>query len=195
LSSLSSGRRFALLFVVSAVVLGAVFFLVRRLDWSYYPAPRLMFELGFLIVLFVVFSWRIIRPLHLPPLRRVARLLPLIAILVVFLAPLALPLAHQAHPESLQGVGEDLASRALACFFWGIGISSIIGIASYLLVRGAGGISTMSVGFWLLAGLFAELALHIHCPLVHPLHIALGHLTIIPAFLFMWLSLRLSKRP
>lgn len=193
LSALSSSRRIALMIIISAFVLGAVFVLVRRLDWFLYPAPRLMFELGFLIVLFVVYLWTVIRPLHLSPLRRGARVLPLIAVLVVILAPLALPLAHQALPESLRGVGEDLAARALACFFWGIGVSGIIGIASYLFMRGARGISSMRIGYWLLAGLFAELALHIHCPLVHPLHIALGHLTIIPAFLVVWLILRFSS--
>jgi hypothetical protein len=182
--------RLAEVLAVGALVLAAIWVLKRRADWEVYPILRWLIEASGLAALVVAYTGAVTRPLYRPPYRAGSVLAAGVAALCALAAPLLLPLAHEAHPESLKGLGPDLASRAIACYAWGSAIGAGVATAAYLVTRGVDALSGLSPGLFLLLGLFSALALHIHCPIVHPLHIALGHTSVTLTSLMAFLVLR-----
>ena len=168
--------------------------LVRRVDSDVYPMHRWMFEVSAMGIAVVAALTATLRPMHRPRYSVAVEIAFLTGISAVLLTPLLLPEAHGSHPASLQGAGEDLFRRAVACFGWGTAVGAVLGVPVYLASRGAGRLSTVHLAFWLLMGIFAQLVLHLHCPIVHPLHIALGHTVIVPVLLLIALILRFADR-
>ena len=163
--------------LVSLIVLSVVLFRARA-DLHVYPSSRFFTELFVMGGALSLFLWLAIRPLHKSPVVRwkVTGLMAVAAVMVA--VPFILPEAHHAHPESLKGVGDDLWARALACFVWGSVIGAFLAVAGRFLLRGGKKSAVLNVPLLWAAGLLALLSLHLHCPIVHPLHIALGHSSI-----------------
>jgi hypothetical protein len=185
------------LIVVMACVLlaaAAVWLLVRRVDWHHYPPLRWLLEAGGMFLVTTAYITGTLRALHRAPRPAWQRWAAYAATLAVLLMPLVLHEAHLSHPESLKGVGDDLILRALVCFLWGLAVSAAVAVPAYLASRGAGGLAQLSFAFPLAMGLFAQGALHLHCPIVHPLHIALGHTAIVPFLLVLFLAVRYLQR-
>ena len=185
------------LLAVAAAVAGVILFvglLSRRVDLGQYPLFRWLLEAGLWVFVTSAVVVRSVRSRHLPPVPSWRTGLLAIAVLSVLAMPLLLPEAHLLHEESLKGIGEDLFHRALACFVWGTSVSLAVGAAEYLVSRGQPGVGDLPVFVWLSTGIFAQTALHLHCPIVHPLHIGLGHTSIVPGLLAGFLLMRSLRR-
>ena len=144
-----------------------IWLFVRRVDWDHYPLWRWLLEAGGMTFLTSIFVAGAIRALHLPPMASWKKATTALATLTVLALPLMLPEAHLTHPESLKGIGDDFMHRALACFLWGIAVSSAVGIPTYLVSRGARGVGGLPILFWLSIGLFAQ----VPCTSTAPLYI------------------------
>lgn len=172
LRHMPTNRRLAIALCASLV--GAtVFFLVwRRPDWSVYPVVQMIVVVvamaiatGFGVVLSMPRAYRPERPFPL-------RLALLGFLLAIPFVPALLPIAHEAHPASVEpnlwvGIGKCLGLGTLAAF------PALITIR--LLQR------DQKLELWptifaaLAAALGANIALQVHCPVVDPAHIAIGH--------------------
>ncbi len=171
-------------FTLAAALL--VWLFMRRVDWHQYPMLRFLPEAAAMLLAAGASLFAVLRPLHRPPRTKLQVIGLAATTAAVLLAPLLLPPAHTNNPESLKGVGDDLVHRAIACFRWGIAMGCILGVPAFFASRGARGFTALPVLFFAAMGLFAQLALHLHCPIVHPLHIGLGHTAIVPALLAVY---------
>jgi hypothetical protein len=88
-----------------------------------------------------------------------------------------MPPAHWEHPVATQGIGSDWARRAAACFFFGALFGLPILLSILAVDRGLGRTNVALLGA-ASVGLTGNLALQLHCPLTHPLHLVPGHATI-----------------
>jgi hypothetical protein len=161
-----------------------------RVDYPEYPKGRLMAQLLLIAAAGAITLIVSMRPLQKPPLPRgmVWTVLGLSVILAVTLA--ALPVAHQAHPESLKGVGDDFAHRALACFTLGT-VWSAIPMATLILFKRSIG-STLPL--FALSSLCGVAGLVIHCPLVAREHIFAGHTAVVLAALALSAAATWARR-
>ncbi|MBN2527494.1 MAG: hypothetical protein JXR76_13960 [Deltaproteobacteria bacterium] len=94
--------------------------------------------------------WLMVRPLHRSPLAQWKRLRLVLTTVLIVMLPLLLPAAHSLH----------------------------IVVFGRLLIRGGKKADIVNVPLFWAAGMFALFSLHLHCPIVHPMHIALGHSSI-----------------
>ena len=162
---------------ISIIVLSVVLFRSRA-DLHVYPSVRFFVELFMMGGLLSLFLWLAIRPLHKSPLARWKLIGSMAAAALLVAVPLILPTAHHDHPESLKGLGDELWTSALACFVWGTVVGALFAIAGQFLLRGGKKATVLNAPLLWAAGLLALLSLHLHCPIVHPGHIALGHSSI-----------------
>jgi len=96
--------------------------------------------------------------------------LGLLGLLAVYLMP-ALPALDPAH---LQAPGlEAVLERALPCFGIGLAVAGALYVLWGLLDRGG---ARRGLGAAAAAGLAANLALQLHCPVTAPAHLLVGHL-------------------
>lgn len=163
--------------VVSFIALGIVLFRVRA-DLHVYPSLRFFTELFLMGGLLALFVWLAVRPFHKSPVARWKQIGLMLITGAMVAVPLLLPAAHHDHPESLKGVGEDLWGKALACFVWGSIVGTLFAMTGRFLLRGGKKAPMFNVPLLWAAGLLALFSLHLHCPIVHSLHIALGHSSI-----------------
>jgi hypothetical protein len=181
--------------VLPAIVLPLVFGAASpRLDIAVYPTARLIGLALPLLVLSAVSLLVKLRPLYRPRLS--ARLPIFLAVLSlgVMALDVALPAAHSLHPASLGGTGADLLPRAMQCLISGL----LLGFPSFLLTamldRSNDGWRDASVLGAVLAGLAGYLSLHLHCPIVAPAHLLVGHLTVLAAFLGLYRVVHVTGR-
>lgn len=159
-----------------------------RADLAVYPAPRLIgstLALAVLIGLGVAGSLRGLQHTAPPP----RRLLSLLLLSVML--PIALsvgPAAHAAHPLS-QAADGDFIKRALACFFFGVGMGVPVLIVMLGLDRNRQRSSEALWSAGAAAGLSGVLALHFHCPLVAPDHLLAGHAGVALCVMLTWAGL------
>ena len=186
--------RTVVILAIASLALLAVRLFTRRVDWAVYPLMRWLLEAGAIALVIAGLVVSELRPLHLPRWAVWRRPIAIVVGAALLIAPLLLPLAHHAHPDSLMGIDNDLAHRAVSCFLWGLAVSVVLGLPLYISGRGGRNPFRLSAGYWLTTGLYAELALHLHCPIVHPVHIALGHSAIGMVLLLFWSATTLSRR-
>lgn len=188
LRALPSSGRLALALATSALVALAVALLSRRADIAVYPVARMGIEFVLYAGGLGALAWMALRPLHQRALPRglAGSLLGFAVVLPIVLA--LLPHAHTAHPASLEGMGSDFAARAVSCFVFGVVSSIPLLVMAWLLHRSpksGGRFAAAAAGA---AGLLANVALLLHCPITHPTHIAVGHALV--AVVFVGLALR-----
>lgn len=183
-AEMSSVQRCLGVTMLALAIAVGVFLTVRRADLGVYPPLRGLLELSVLGAIVFAYAWLLIRPLHKPPLKKTRVALQIICTLGALALPLALPLAHQHHPASLAGVGDDLLRRAGACFVWGSLLGGAWASVAFLFTQGARGVRFAPVSLWIGSAMFAQFVLHLHCPIVHPLHIGLGHTSILAGAAF-----------
>lgn len=147
----------------------------RRVDASVYPTGRLLLELGAVLVPAALVLAMVMRPLSRPSWPRGRQWLVVgLAVVGVLVGPVLEP-AHHAHPASLTGTGAQLVPRALVCLAIGTALA-VPGLAWLVaLCRGAERPGWLG----LLAGLVGGVAIFLHCPIVAPAHLLLGHASVL----------------
>ena len=179
---------------IGVVLIIVIYVLIfkRRIDWYIYPTIRFTTELLAMASVLTLHLWLTIRPLHHPPLRIWKRVGLVVTTAIIVVMPMILPLAHHDHPESLKGVGDDLIHRAISCFAWGTAIGATLVTAGRFLIRGGKKSPLLNVPLLFAGGMLALFSLHLHCPIVQPLHIALGHSSIMVG---VWGLALFNRRP
>lgn len=170
----SSALRATLAWAVVAAFAGASALAFGRPDLDVYPTVRMAAVLLVIGAGVGVSIFLALRPLQRPtvPVRVVAAATSaaLLGVLVMY----ALPAAHTAHPASLQLPGwAALLQRAIPCLAIGLAIGALIYGVLALLDRGG---TSRAPAMAVAAGLGANLALQLHCPVTAPLHMVVAHL-------------------
>ena len=181
-----------LVFLPAAVGLLAVLTLLysRRGDWSVYPALRLWLEGAALILSVAMLSRWALWPSYRPP---VSRRFVVLGILLACLVPVVLsllPMAHEAHPSSLIGNGDDFLYCAGHCLLTGLLAATPILIVMTLLDRKEGHGRIRALLFAAVSGLVGVFVLSLHCPITHRSHLLAGHGTVVLLLLGLWPLLR-----
>ena len=112
-------------------------------------------------------------------MRPIVVLISVVAMLVIA----ASPVAHWDHPASQLGVGEDLSRRAVACFLTGSFSAFPILVWTRMLSRRSGRLWHVGALGAIAAAVVGSLAVFLHCPLTNPLHLTLGHVTVLLPFI------------
>jgi hypothetical protein len=176
LRSLSTPARLAIAFGASSALLVAAYAWFVRPDLAVYPVGRMLAVIlvaGGAVAASLLLA---LRPSHRPPppswAAPASAGLGLLGLVVVYMQP-ALPELDPAHAPA-SGL-ESALHQAAPC----LGIGLLIAFALYalwsLLDRGGArrGLAAAAA-----AGLTANLALQLHCPITAPAHLLLGHLSV-----------------
>ncbi len=177
LRSRSTPVRTLLALAVPALAAGVYWATKRRADWDAYPQPRMLVEIGVLVLA----VWLVART-ELRPLQHASRPVARASVaLAAFVTPIAIAWfapAHTSHAASLQGTGADFWPRALACLGFGLSIGLPVLIVVRLLERNPEGSRSLVLLACGLGGLAGNLTLHLHCPITHLPHLLVGHASI-----------------
>lgn len=174
--SLSTRARTGIALGFGALAVLVNVLVLPRVDLGIYPAARLAMELGVLTLAALAAGWTVLWPMHRAPLRDGVRLLLAGIGLLLPVAMTVLPMAHAGHSASVVGAGDDLARRAIACFIYGIVWTAPLLVSLRLLDRMPQRLTVLAAAG--AAGVAATLALLLHCPITHPVHLLAGHATI-----------------
>ena len=171
-----------------------VYFTTIRADWAVYPTVRFAAEATGLALLLGITTLFALRPLHKVLLSlgttRMAWGVSSMAIIALAL----LPAAHYAHEASLiGGLGNQFAQRAVACLLFGLVVSLPAMGMVWLLDRQPSFRAPVAT----IGALVGNLALLLHCPIVHEEHRLAGHVTVLfvlfaAVLLAGWLRIRKS---
>jgi hypothetical protein len=141
--------------------------------------------LGGLALLYLLMVWFALLPAYKPTPQQVVIVgLAALGLALPFVQGL-LPIAHDLHAMSLQGAGDDLVSKAVACFVFG----SILAIPPLVIValldrdRQASGFRRLFTA--LCGGMAGLLALQLHCPITQPIHLIWGHAPVAAGMVLM----------
>jgi hypothetical protein len=165
-----------------------------RTDIFVYPTTRFIAILVAFAAVLGATAWAGLRPLQRPALCSACSSALSIAGVGVVVIAAVIPAAHASHPESLAGVGDDFWARATACFVAGLALAVPVGLAVRFLSRAR----TSWLGAPMMAPLSgvlaANLALHLHCPLVAPRHLLAGHAALVLPFVLVVVLIALGWR-
>lgn len=179
LRSRPTGLRYVIATLPCVIVPLAFALAQPRIDLSFYPMARLAGVAILLLALIALALHSRLRPAYRAP----ASLASLAAVTAVATIALVVdataPAAHAALPASLEGAGADLLARALGCFLTGTGIAIPALVLIGLVDRWSDQRRLSVLLLPLLAGLGGYLALHLHCHLVAPAHLVVGHLSVV----------------
>ncbi len=185
LRSMPTAWRSVLAVLGAALVPVLVALVWGRVDRDVYPTERWALDLAILAGPIGLALLAVMRPLHRSAWPRWVQ--PAV-VLASVLALLALPLIgppHHAHPSSVVGAGEDLVPRAMVCMSLGtiLGLPMMLWLA-VLLRRGTGWSRPLMLAA-VCAASVGSIAIFMHCPIVTPEHLLLGHATIVLPFLLL----------
>ncbi|MEX1363047.1 MAG: hypothetical protein AB1Z98_07970 [Nannocystaceae bacterium] len=185
LRSLRTPLRVALVAAVAGLLPGLTLLLWGRGDLHVYPVARLLLDVTVVAVPAALLLAVAMRPLHTRPWPRwLAALAVGLAVLGALIGPMMVP-AHHAHPLSLAGTGDDLVRRAVACLVAGAVLGLPLAVVAGLVMRRRGRFG-LPVGLAVvLAGLVGTVSIFLHCPLVAPVHLVLGHSTVLLVYLLL----------
>lgn len=178
--------RWALLALAAAALVGLVWLTTPRADLLVYPRGAFALQVGIYSALCAVAWWPVLAPSYAPAHGPVARY---VILATVCIAPFAFGVgepAHWDHPASTEGVAGDLLRRAGACLAFGAVLALPIAGLLWGVDRND---STRPAQVMLLgagSSVPALLALHVHCPLTAPVHLALGHAPLVLAAALAW---------
>jgi hypothetical protein len=150
----------------------------RRADFAVYPAPALLVAVGSSCLLLGALLAIGLRPLQRalsPRWQRYALTAAALALPVILAAR---PQAHLDHPLSVAGTGADFLPRAAACFSYGSLLAIPLVVLCWALDRGEHRSLPNALLAAAAAGIGANLALELHCPITHPLHLLAGHASV-----------------
>jgi hypothetical protein len=172
--------------IISVVAISLlVLLLTGRVDWPVYPLPRMGWMLGGLGLLYLLMVWIALLPAYKPTPQRVVIVgLAALGLALPFVQGL-LPMAHDLHTMSLQGAGDDLLSKAVACFTFGSIVAIPLVVIVALLDRDRQGSGFRRLFTALCGGLAGILALQLHCPITQPIHLIWGHATVATGMVLM----------
>ncbi len=190
LKSLSTSARITLANAAVIVVAGAVLLVLGRPDLDVYPLGRMTVLVALHAVVVALALRASLRGLHLAPLTERRRLGLLAAAVALPLGAALLPQAHAEHDASLVGGGSDLVPRAVECFSFGAVLAVPVLLLLVTLDRGGARTPTRVALFAAAAGVSGALGLQLHCPIVHPSHLVLGHGTLVAAVVLIWVAAR-----
>lgn len=182
--------RWALAIGVAALVPAAVAIASHRPDLGVYPGPRLGLEIGASVLAIVATVIVALWPMQRAPSRARGVVLGLAALVLPLIA--SLPSAHQLDPRSLAGAGDDVLARAGACFGYALVTALPAAVAIRWLRRDRGGARPIELALALAGALVGGLTVFLHCPIVHGVHLWLGHVTVLVPFL-VWALLRMRR--
>jgi hypothetical protein len=155
----------------------ATMFASLRPDIAMYPMGRMALALSAMSALIGAGVGLVLRPLQrpAPPAWAVPALIA--AAVIGLLTLYSMPIAHAAHPASLQAPGvAALLERARPCVVMGL----LLGVATFAALRALDrGGARRSLLRAAAAGLCANLVLQLHCPNTAPLHLLAGHLAVL----------------
>lgn len=181
---------------IGALALAVLLFSARK-DLHVYPTFLLWLITGTYVLLATALVPGALRGLHQPVLSQRSLLTSVALAVVVPFVVSAMPQAHTAHEASLLGMGDDFGKRLLSCFLYGLAVAA----PALLMLRGLDRSGHSLLQQALLAasaaGVAGVLGQHLHCPITHPLHIVLGHGTLVAALVALYLlgSRVLRRRP
>ncbi|MCA9711599.1 MAG: hypothetical protein KDK70_37535, partial [Myxococcales bacterium] len=191
LRSRPTPHRTALAAIGASLVPLLVWWLWGRSDRAVYPVGRWVLDLAVLLSPVVVALAVVMRPIHRPSWPRwVERAVVAFAAAAALVGPMLQP-AHQDHPASLGGTGDALLPAAAVCMTLGtlLGVPLLLWLVS--LRRQAERWSRPAWGVAAGAGAAGGLSIFLHCPIVAPEHLLLGHATVLlPFALLAWIGLR-----
>lgn len=187
LRSRSTPVRALLVALGAALVPGLVWLTWTRVDIHAYPPQRWALDLAVLVLPLALVLAVVLRPLYRPAWPRwVEPALLAVTIAAVLIGPM-LGGAHHDHPASLAGTGPHLLPRAGVC----LGLGTLMGlpILAWLTVLGRQerGWSRPTSLAAVAAGVTAVFAIFLHCPIVAPEHLLLGHASVLVPFVLLGL--------
>lgn len=176
----------ALLLLAVAPICPAAIALVQgfplRADLAHHWLPRFALEAGLLALALLAAVWAALRPVQRPTLRSGAALA---AVLLATLLAAGLALLPAAHPH---GIDEP----AGACLVWGLQFGLPLAVCALLLSRLVTWPVVALAG--LAAGVLGDLALYLLCPDPRPLHLLLGHASVVATWAGVVLLLGLLRQ-
>lgn len=180
LRSRGTNQRVAI--VVAAVVLLClgVALGMPRLDLASYPVVRMAAVLGLLGALTAVATWRLLRPLHLPPPSVTSSRLLLGAGLIVPFVVALVPL-HD-HVGGPAGEGLGFAVACFKCFGFGGATGALVLALAFVMRRSQVDGAAVAALAGVVAGLTGNLTLQLHCPIIDPTHLLLAHAMLLVVF-------------
>jgi len=180
LRSRGTGQRIAI--VVAAVVLISVGTVLAtpRTDLATYPLGRMIAILVALGLLTGMATWRLLRPLHLPPPSPTSNRLLLLAGLLTPVVVDLIPL-HD-HVGGAAGEGMSFVTACLKCFGFGGVTGALVLVVAFMMRRArVDGVAVAALA-GVAAGLTGNLTLQLHCPIIAPAHLLLGHAMLLLVF-------------
>ncbi|MEM9462374.1 MAG: hypothetical protein AAGF11_49960 [Myxococcota bacterium] len=171
----------------AAIVPVAIMLTWGRVDLGVYPTNRWVVDLFVLIAPLALALVVVLRPVHRPAWPRWVEPVAVgLGVLAVLVGPM-LVVAHQDHPASLGGTGPDLWRAAAVCL--GLGTAMGLPLVPWLtaLRRQGEGWSQPTLLAAVGAGITGVLAIFMHCPIVAPEHLLLGHATVLVPFVVLGL--------
>jgi hypothetical protein len=152
-----------------------------RPDIAVYPMARMVMVLATMALLIALGVGLVLRSLQRAALPSWASGATIAAAVLALLAFYSLPIAHEAHPSSLQAPGvAALLARARPCVIVGLLLGAAVFAALRALDRGGARRSLLRAAA---AGLCANLVLQLHCPNTAPMHLLAGHFAVLVVLL------------
>ena len=180
LRSRGTGQRIAIVVAAVAVLCIGVAVATPRSELGSYPLGRMIAVLGLLVLLTAAATRRLLRPLHLPP-PSVASSRALLAggLITPFVVAL-LPL--QDHVGGPAGEGKSFAFACFKCLGFGGATGALVLALAFMMRRAQVDGAAVAALAGVAAGLAGNLALQLHCPIVDPTHLVLGHALLLVIF-------------
>jgi hypothetical protein len=172
LRSLPGPWRWLLVAAVASATTAASLSMTPRPDLELYPSGRMAVVLVALFALTAAACWRLLRPIHRPPLSPAVDY----AMLIVSAAlPTIVAVSPMDHVGAPAGDGAAFIIACTKCMSFG----AVFGLPVMLLAVAArranvGGPAVAALA-GVAAGLTGNLVLQVHCPITEPGHVLLGH--------------------
>ncbi len=186
-------RLFVAMAGLGAAALGMVF-ATARIDLADYPLPRMLFILAIFVLVTLVGFRLLLRPLHRPRLPYWVQGLLIAAAAGLPIAIAILPEAYHAH-GLVSEVPHSLLPKAYQCLIFGTITALPFVVMGFILDRSAFFSSSRILATVLASNLIGNILLQLHCPNTDPVHLLLGHATVLlPLLALLLLIVWIRKR-
>jgi hypothetical protein len=174
--------RTAVVAAVALLVTAGVFWTMPRADLAAYPTLRFWgLGAGFFGLSTGAFTIAY-RPVYQPGLTSRGLWSGLALLVGAAVLSSLMPFPHTVEPFYSAGLGNELIPAALTCFTGGSIFALPVAAVGWMAVRSTRPFLYRTLLLAAGTGIVGHLALHLHCPLVQPAHLLLGHATIPVAY-------------